>query len=285
MSCLSIFQSFCLSVCLSVCLFVCLFVCLSVCPSVCLPVCLSVCLSFYITSHAFFLHRLLHTPPNHASLATTKLSRSAHNLYSHFNTIPPSTILSYICPRRSFFSNTFIFPILHTLTIWWHTLKSWPLPLSHPFSHILIFNLNTCSMLNSQHLTALNDLTEIYNPDTLALTETWIRLTSTPAELIVATPPGYSLFSTSAPLLLIPPNLSPQMAPNFYSKNLYSIITPHILILPLHITVFNIYRPPPPLPYSQPFSTFFNQFSSFLSKCRYHFTRILHHRELQHTCW
>ena len=50
-------------------------------------------------------------------------------------------------------------------------------------------------MLNSQCITALNDLTDNYNPDVLALTETRARSTSKPAELIDATPPGYSLFS------------------------------------------------------------------------------------------
>ena len=49
-------------------------------------------------------------------------------------------------------------------------------------------------MLNSQAIAALNDLTDNYNPDVIAFTETWIGSTSMPAEVIDATPPDYSLF-------------------------------------------------------------------------------------------
>ena len=49
-------------------------------------------------------------------------------------------------------------------------------------------------MLTPEHVTALNDLTDNYKPDIIALTKTWIRAFTTPAELIVSTPPGYSLF-------------------------------------------------------------------------------------------
>ena len=45
------------------------------------------------------------------------------------------------------------------------------------------------------HITALNDLTDNVKPDVLAITETWIRATTTTAELIDSTPPGYFLFS------------------------------------------------------------------------------------------
>ena len=51
-------------------------------------------------------------------------------------------------------------------------------------------------MLNSQHTIALNHFTDNYNADILALTETWIRPTYTPAELTDITPPGYFLFSS-----------------------------------------------------------------------------------------
>ena len=50
-------------------------------------------------------------------------------------------------------------------------------------------------MLTPEHVTALNDLTDSHKPDIIALAETWIRSSTTPAELIDSTPPGYSLFS------------------------------------------------------------------------------------------
>ena len=64
---------------------------------------------------------------------------------------------------------------------------------THPAN--LICTLNTRFMLIPEHVTALNDLTDNYKPDIIALTETWIRGFTTPAELIDSTPRGYSLFS------------------------------------------------------------------------------------------
>ena len=97
----------------------------------------------------------------------------------------------------------------------------------------------------------------------------------TPAELIDSTP-GYSLFSAprsytgnpSKPIhaggtaFLIKEHLIQNSAAHHYSSLEYSSIT--IKFLKAQLTV-NIYRPPPPSSYSQPFSTFLNQFSSFLS--------------------
>ena len=126
-------------------------------------------------------------------------------------------------------------------------------------------------MLTPEHVTALNDLTDNHKPDIIALTETWILSSTKPAELIDSTPLGYSLFSaprshTSNPskpilaggtaFLIKEPFIQNSAAHHYYSFE-YSPIT-------LKFSKF-VYRPPPPSPYSQPFSTFLNQFSSFLS--------------------
>ena len=50
-------------------------------------------------------------------------------------------------------------------------------------------------MFTTEYVTALNDLTDNHKPDIIALTETWIRSSTTPAELIHSTSPGYTLFS------------------------------------------------------------------------------------------
>ena len=52
-------------------------------------------------------------------------------------------------------------------------------------------------MLTPEQATAFNDLTDNHKPDIIALTEKWIRNSTTPAELVDSTPPGYSLFSAS----------------------------------------------------------------------------------------
>ena len=136
---------------------------------------------------------------------------------------------------------------------------------------------NNRSMLTPEHITALNDLTDNHKPDNIALTETWIRSSTTPAELIDSTPPGYSLFSAprsytgnpSKPILaggttfLIQEAFIQNSAAHQYSSFENSSIT--LKFPKAQLTLFNIYRPPPPSPYSQPFSTFLNRFSSFLS--------------------
>ena len=145
-------------------------------------------------------------------------------------------------------------------------------------SNLLLCTLNTRSMLTPLHITALNDLTDNVKPDVLAITETWIRATTTTAELIDSTPPGYFLFSaprTSAShpskttsgggtaFLVKEPATILNSTAHFYSSFEYSSIT--FKITKTLLTIFNIYHPPPPSPHSQPFSTFLNQFSSFLS--------------------
>ena len=92
-----------------------------------------------------------------------------------------------------------------------------------------------------------------------------------------STPPGYSLFSahrshtgnSSKPILaggtafLIKEPFIQNSAAHHYSSFEYSSITLKYLKTPL--TLFNVYRPSPPSPYPQTFSTILNQFSSFLS--------------------
>ena len=50
------------------------------------------------------------------------------------------------------------------------------------------------SLLTLSHITALIDLTDILQPDILAITETWVCTTTTPLEVIDSTT-GYTLFS------------------------------------------------------------------------------------------
>ena len=73
--------------------------------------------SFYIISHAFLLRHLLLNSPTLTSLSTTKLSPNSHNLYSHLNIIPLSTLIRYICPSRKFFSKPSISLPLPTLLL------------------------------------------------------------------------------------------------------------------------------------------------------------------------
>ena len=56
--------------------------------------------------------------------------------------------------------------------------------------------LNIRSILHPLHSAALSDLIDTHNPDLFCLTETWIKPTTTAAELLNCTPLHYSLIST-----------------------------------------------------------------------------------------
>ena len=112
-----------------------------------------------------------------------------------------------------------------------------------------------------EHVTALNYLTDNHKPDIIALTETWIRSSTTPAELIDSTPPGYFLFSAprshignpsksihEGTAFLIKEPFIQNSAAHHYSSFEYSSIT--LKFPKAQLTLFNIYRPLPSSPYS-----------------------------------
>ena len=121
-------------------------------------------------------------------------------------------------------------------------------------------------MLTPEHITALNGLTYNHQAAVITLAETWIRSSTTPAELIDFTPPGYSMFSaprsyTSNPFKLISAGGTAFLikdpflhnsAAHYYSSFEYSSIT--LKFPKAEFTLFNIYRPPFPSPYSQTFN-------------------------------
>ena len=110
------------------------------------------------------------------------------NIYPSKQT--PFCIHNFHCTFTSLANSSF-FTHRHTATLWGYSSNPGP---THP-ANLLICTLNTHSMLTPEHVTAFNDLTDNHNPDIIALTETWIRSFTTPAELIDSTPPGYYLFS------------------------------------------------------------------------------------------
>ena len=108
--------------------------------------------------------------------------------YTHLYKLPPAYITS---TERSRQSPTHLSLLTATLLLC-GDIQPNPGP-THP-ANLLISTLNARSMLTPEHVTALNDLSDNHKPDIIALTETWIRSSTTPAELIDSTP-GYSRFS------------------------------------------------------------------------------------------
>jgi len=139
--------------------------------------------------------------------------------------------------------------------------------------------LNIHSLLNASHSAAVADLAISHDLDLIALTETWIKPNSTIAHLADSTPPGYSLYSKHRPLpkkFNLDNTLGGGVA--FLVKDSHTIIslTPAdhtsfeafsiVIKLPSgNLTVYCIYRPPPSSKYFVEFSTFLNEFQSFLT--------------------
>ena len=102
-------------------------------------------------------------PASHLSPSATHFSPTYHFLYFSL-----SSILLYHLLCRRFFPQS-----------------------SH--SSLVVFLLTLGPY--SAHTTYLIDLAELHTPNIIALTETRVRNITKPAELIGATPPGYSLHS------------------------------------------------------------------------------------------
>ena len=75
-------------------------------------------------------------------------------------------------------------------------LMSGDIELSLGPSAFTLCTLNMRSILRPLHSAALSDLIDIHNTDLFCLTETWIKPTTTAAELLNCTLPHYSLIST-----------------------------------------------------------------------------------------
>jgi len=141
---------------------------------------------------------------------------------------------------------------------------------------VTLCTLNIRSILHPLHSAALSDLIDVRNPDLFCLTETWIKPTTTSAELLNCTPPNYTLLSVprnhsgnsacidggTGFLIREPFTQLPTSHPDFSSFESSSIT----LQLPRSkISVCNIYRPPSSSPLSKPNSVFLEDFHSFFS--------------------
>ena len=164
-------------------------------------------------------------------LARRQLHLTSTQTYTHLNKLPPAYIIS---TARSRHSPTHL-PLLTATLLLCVDIQPNPGPPT----------LQTSSsapsipapMLTPEHVITLNDLTDIHKPDIIALTETWIRSSTTPAELIDFTSPGYSLFSaprsyTGNPCKFILAGSTAFLITNLSFRILLLIITLHSNIHP-----------------------------------------------------
>ena len=158
-------------------------------------------------------------------------------------------------------TNSSFFTHRYTASLWGHpTQPRCHLPLKPP-------HLHPQYPLHAHPWTCYcNDITDNHKSDIIALTETCIRSSTTPAELINFTPLGYSLFSAprsytsnlsklifagGTAFLIKEPFIQNSAAHHYYSFE-YSSIT--LKFPKAQHTQFNVYRSPPPSPYCQPVS-------------------------------
>lgn len=147
-------------------------------------------------------------------------------------------------------------------------------------------NLNICilnarSILHPLHKAAIFDLVNTHHPHIVALSETWVRATTTPSELADATPSGFSLISQPRSnsncsndsstiggglAFLIKEPYTPLSGPShMHTFSTFETLSLTISTSTGKLTIFNIYRPPTSSKHTGTFSMFMSQFESFLS--------------------
>ena len=211
---------------------------------------------------------LLYRPPSpsftHSSRTHVLRRHTTCQQYSHQTRSPPAFCILRTRPHALCSCN----PLLLALLVLSGDIESNPGP-----SNFSVCTLNIRSVLNPLHSAALSDLSDSHQPHLFCLTETWIKPTSSPTELVHCTPPNYSLLSFPRPsttasgggtgfLIREPLTQLPTVHAHFSSFESSSVT------LKLHhckLSIFNIYRPPASSTFAKPFSVFLEEFSSFLS--------------------
>ncbi len=208
-------------------------------------------------SHRSFCH-----PTSHLPIPT------ASSQYSHLHTLPaPYFLLAQLRRPSSHKSCPLLLAFLLFLS---GDIQPNPGPANR---HLTVYSLNIRSLFQENRSPHIQDVIHANNPDVFALTETWHNPhTTTPAQLAEATPRGFQLFSIPRPhsicgggvAILCKDHLSPTPLelPSYHSFEAISI---NLTGLPRQLTIFNIYRPPDSSSYSQPFTAFLDEFTSFLT--------------------
>jgi len=141
---------------------------------------------FLLALSSFLHHYLMPSSSNQSKLSHPMPYPTACLQYSHLTHTPSLFRLLFTRPRtlcsRCPFLLDFLFLSDDT------ELNSRPV-------NFTLCTLNIRSILHSLHSAALSDLFDAHNPDLFCLTKTWIKPTSTSAELLNCTPPINSLLS------------------------------------------------------------------------------------------
>ena len=233
-------------------------------------------LPFIVTFCLIHVVTLLNPPS-----ITSTLPQSIINYYTNCHTSirssssHTSVIFSdLVSPKISLPLSSFLFSPHSTL--WWHSSQSWS-----DFSVQHLHSQHSCS--HQPTTPYCSYWSSSYNINQFALSETWITPSTTFSELFEATPPEFSLISTSRPVSLT--NLKKQIVGGgtaFLIHNSSTIVSTSseifksfelssitIKLLKSKLTVFNIYRNHCITNTSShdpvPFSDFLIDFQTFIS--------------------
>ncbi len=231
---------------------------------------------FHFSFHSLIIFIIISSPRDHRPASSSPLSRHASvyptacQQYAHLLHFPYSSFLCATHPRFSRLRSSLLLALF---------LLSGDVHPNPGPSYFTVCSLNIRSILHPLHSAALSDIIDTHHPDLFCLTETWIKPTTTSSELIICTPPNYSLLSfprhPSIPyrsscnigggtgfLIREPFTHLPSSIPAFssFESSVITLKLPHS-----KLSVFNIYRPPNSSPFSKPVSLFLDEFHSFLS--------------------
>ena len=213
--------------------------------------------------------RIFLSPPSPIPSFSTLSIPTASTQFAHLNFFPAPFFLLQAIVRRP--ASPIPHPVIAFLLLLSGNIHLNPGPTNN---HVSLHSLNIRSLFHPNRSSYINEVIHTKNPDIFAITETWHNLdTTTPTQLIDATPPNFQLFSAprspaasgGGVAFLCRDLLSPSNF-NSYSEYLsFEAISIHLSNLSRPLTIFNIYRPPDRSDYAAPFSTFIEEFSSFLS--------------------
>lgn len=231
-----------------------------------------VCIALLMCHLATVVNCTTHYHIAKSLLTSSCLHKTAHMEHSNLSSMPLAFL--FTLPRKRFY------PYKHPFLIAFLILAGDVHPNPGPTSSTPSFNVvtwNIRSLLNSTHSTGVFDLIDIHHPDLVCLTETWISKSATSAELMDATPPGYTLCSFPRSSSNIKRSSDMGGGTAFLVKEPCHILSTSSPLSPCFecsaitlklpkskLTIFNTYRPPPSKN-SPPLSTVFDELQSFFS--------------------
>jgi len=188
----------------------------------------------YYSCVFFFLSSFFHPSPtpsscNHSHPTYSSLYHTACQQHSQLTRTPSATFLLF-APQRAF---RFRIPSVLAFLLLSGDIELNPGPVT-----FTVCTLNIRSILHPLHSAALSGLIDCYNPDLFCLTETWIKPTTTSAELetsklypLQTTPSQASLVNTLAitlPLAVAPASSSVKPLRSYPPAFQISLLSNHL---------------------------------------------------------